>query len=104
MLTSFKEVWLVDFEFLAPSGENPTPICLGAKEWHTGKILRQWRDEFGPMPPYDTGPDALFVAYYASAELGCHLALGWPMPMRILDLFTEFRCRTNSLPVHSGIG
>ena len=39
----------------------------------------------------------LFVAYYASAELGCFLALGWPMPARILDLFAEFRATTNGL-------
>jgi hypothetical protein len=43
----------------------------------------------------------LFIAYYASAELGCHLALGWPRPTRILDLFTEFRCLANGLsPPH----
>ena len=53
------------------------------------------RDQFGPAPPYATGPDVLFVAYYASAELGCYRVLGWPMPERILDLFTEFRARTN---------
>ena len=38
------------------------------------------------------------MAYYASAELGCFLALGWPMPARILDLFAEFRAATNGLP------
>jgi hypothetical protein len=37
------------------------------------------------------------VAYYGSAEIGCHLALGWPVPANILDLFTEFRVRTNGL-------
>jgi DNA polymerase-1 len=52
--------------------------------------------------PYATGPDVLFVAYYASAELGCHRALGWPMPQRILDLFTEFRARTNGLDIPAG--
>ena len=49
----------------------------------------------GLLPPYSVGPDSLFVAFYASAEIGCHLALGWPKPARILDLFTEFRCHTN---------
>ena len=44
----------------------------------------------------------LFVAYYASAELGCYRVLGWEMPRRILDLFTEFRDRTNGLPVPGG--
>ena len=31
-------------------------------------------------------------------------ALGWPMPARILDLFTEFRCLTNGLSVPCGNG
>jgi hypothetical protein len=44
----------------------------------------------------------LFVAYYASAELGCYRVLGWPIPERILDLFTEFRARTNGLDTPAG--
>ena len=48
--------------------------------------------------------DTLFVAYYASAELGCHLALGWPVPARILDLYAEFRDRTNGLTTPAGYG
>ena len=55
-------------------------------------------------PPFDIGPDSLFVAYYASAELGCFRALGWPTPVRILDLFAEFRCATNGLPTPCGNG
>jgi hypothetical protein len=50
------------------------------------------------------GPDSLFVAYYASAEIGCHLALGWPVPERVLDLFTEFRNLTNGIPPANGSG
>src|SRR5262249_29180908 len=30
--------------------------------------------------------------------------LGWPMPERILDLFTEFRCGTNGLTIPAGNG
>jgi hypothetical protein len=55
------------------------------------------RDQFGPVPPYATGPDVLFIAYHASAELGSCGVLGWPTPERIFDLFTEFRARTNGL-------
>jgi hypothetical protein len=55
-------------------------------------------------PPFPIEEDTLFVAYYASAELGCFLALGWPMPARVLDLFAEFRCVTNGLPVPCGNG
>ena len=51
-----------------------------------------------------TGADVLFVAYLASAELGCYRALGWPMPERILDLYVEFRERTNGLPTVGRFG
>jgi DNA polymerase I len=100
----FAEVWLVDFEFQADRGETPKPVCLVALELRSGRKLRLWHDEFGSSPPYSTGPDALFVAYYASAELGCHLTLGWPLPERILDLFVEFRNRTNGIPPLCGNG
>jgi hypothetical protein len=46
----------------------------------------------------------LFVAYYASAEIGCHLTLNWPKPARILDLFTEFRNHLNGLKAPAGFG
>jgi DNA polymerase-1 len=100
----FAEIWLVDFEFQAGRGETPKPVCLVALELRSGRKLRLWRDEFGSSPPYSTGPDTLFVAYYASAELGCHLRLGWPLPERILDLFVEFRNRTNGIPPLCGNG
>src|SRR5262249_22692583 len=80
------------------------PVCLVALELRSGRLIRLWRDEFGSEPPYPADPDTLFVAYYASAELGCHLALGWPQPARILDLFVEFRNRTNGLETPSGAG
>ena len=100
----FTEIWLVDFEFRVTPGENPLPVCLVAHELRSGQRLKLWQDEFGPLPPYPTGPDTLFVAYYASAELGCHLALGWPMPERTLDLFIEFRNETNGIPPANGAG
>jgi DNA polymerase I len=100
----FREVWLVDFEFRAGPGDNPTPVCLVAKELRTRRVIRLWEDEFGAAPPYPTGPETLFVAYYASAEIGCHLALDWPVPARVLDLYAEFRCLTNGVPVPSGSG
>jgi hypothetical protein len=100
----YREIWAVDFEFGAPPGENPEPICLVAWELRSGRKILLWRNGFGPTPPYSTEPDALFVAYYASAEIGCHLALGWPGPQRILDLFTEFRNHTNGIALPAGAG
>jgi DNA polymerase I len=100
----YREIWFVDFEFGALPGERPVPVCVCALELHTGRLIRQWQDELGPTPPYSVGPDALFIGYFASAELSCHLALGWQQPARILDLFIEFRNRTNGISTPSGAG
>jgi hypothetical protein len=104
VLDAFGEVVAVDFEFISTSGNRPIPVCLVVHELRSGRRLRLWQDQFGSKPPYSTGPDVLFVAYYASAELGCHCALGWSMPQRILDLFIEFRSRTNGLEIPAGKG
>ena len=102
MLGPFREVWAADFEFVAPPGERPDVVCLVARELKSGRVIRLWRDQLGPVPPYATGPDTLLVAYYASAELGCHRALGWPTPAREHDLITEFRARRNGLATVAG--
>jgi DNA polymerase I len=101
-LEHFREVWLCDFEFNSQPGERPNPVCLVALEMRKGKKRRLWRDQFEPEPPFKTDRDTLLVAYYATAELGCFRSLGWPMPERILDLFTEFRTLTNGLPTVGG--
>ena len=103
-LDDFEELWCVDFEFRAPAGERPDPVCLVARELRTGRVVRQWRGEFSTLPPYRTDAQALFIAYYASAELGCHLALDWPMPVNVLDLYAEFRNATNGLRTPAGRG
>jgi hypothetical protein len=105
LLLPFREIWTFDFEFnFTGAGGNPIPVCLVAQELRSGRKIRMWSNEFGSTPPYPTGPDVLFVAYYASAEIGCHLALGWPVPERILDLYTEFRNLTNGMPTIAGNG
>src|SRR5438128_2379177 len=102
----FSEVWLCDFEFSVQDGERPVPLCMVTREYRSGRVLRLWRDDLLVLgePPIDGGRSTLFVAYFASAELGCYLSLGWPIPIRILDLFVEFRNRTNGLSVPCGHG
>lgn len=102
MIAQFREIWAADFEFSAPPGERPQVVCLVARELKTGRELRLWADQLGPLPPYAIDADALFVAFYASAELTCHLALGWQMPAAVLDLFVEFRNVTNGLTTVAG--
>src|SRR5450759_4931514 len=93
-----------EFEFGGHAGDRPRPVCMVARELRTGQGWRLWRGQFGSSPPFATTPDTLFVAYYASAELGCFRALGWPVPARILDLYVEFRDRTNGLEPAAGNG
>jgi DNA polymerase-1 len=100
------QIWLIDFEFQAPKGERPRPLCLSARELNSGRVVSLWRHEMQAMPqaPFGTGPDSLVVGYYVSAELGCFLALGWKFPVNVLDLFAEHRVATNGLPSLCGNG
>jgi DNA polymerase I len=102
----YSEIWAVDFEFTVPDGGRPSPVCMVALELRSGRCIRLWQDQLDALSeaPFDTGDNSLFVAYYASAEIGCFLALNWPVPTRILDLFTEFRALTNGDTVVAGNG
>ena len=68
--------------------------------------MRVWEDDLlrRDAPPYPTDASTLFVAYYSSAEVGCHLALGWPAPTHVLDLYAEFRNASNGLGTPCGSG
>lgn len=103
-IMDFEQIWCVDFEFCAPDGERPMPICLVAHEVRSGQTIRMWEQELrdSQQPPYPVGKNCLFVANYASAEMGCHIALNWPMPAYVLDLFVEFRTLTNGLSLPCG--
>jgi DNA polymerase I len=107
MPPGFTSCWFVDFEFQQLPGERPSPICMVARELSSGARIELFGEQLTSRtrPPYPVDASALFVAYSATAELSCHLALGWPLPDRVLDLYAEFRNRTNDiyLPFGSGI-
>lgn len=105
-LEHFREVWVVDFEFQQPDGERPTPLLMCAKEIRSRRTLPLWLDDPKKQQrsPIRAANDVLMVAYFASAEVGCFLALGWDVPVHILDAFTEFRCMTNGLRTVAGNG
>lgn len=103
-LAKFREVWVGDSEFSTSPGNRPDPICMVAHELRTGRVVKLFGDELCQrrMAPYSVESDALFIAYYASAEFSCHLSLGWPLPAHVLDLFCEFRNLTNGLDTPAG--
>jgi len=88
-LDDFSSVWVVDFEFRCPDGERPEPRCMVAREYRSGQTIRLWLHEEEHDCPFKETD--LLVAYYASAEIGCFLALGWEIPKHTLDLYPEFK-------------
>ena len=104
-----KGIYLIDFEFRPADGREgnrPEPICLVVREYPSGNTCRYWQHELLAMKsaPFPVDRYALAVAYFASAEMDCFLSLGWALPDNLLDLFTEFRCRTNGIGAPFGDG
>jgi hypothetical protein len=64
------------------------------------RTIRMWREQLlaTTRPPFDIGPNTLFVAYSAWAEMSCFQALQWPFPKHIFDLHTAYLAISNTLP------
>lgn len=105
-IDQFTSIWVCDTEFVPTPGNIPKPVCLVATELMSGKTVRLWSDEMQKLSsaPFDVGPNSLFVAYFATAELSVFNACGWPLPTNILDLFLEFRLLTNGFSLIHGKG
>ena len=103
-LSRYEQVWCWDFEFIAKPGERPDVVCLAAQELHSGQTITLWRDQLGATPPFRTDDKVLFVSFVANAEVACHLALGWPVPVNVLDLSPVFRNLVNGRSTPEGKG
>jgi hypothetical protein len=98
---NFVSVIVCDFEYEAPAGDLPIPLCMVAyvlddKLQHV-RTIRLWRGEFGTAPSFDIGPDTLFVAYSAWAEMTCFHVLGWKFPVHVFDQHTAYLAASNIL-------
>lgn len=94
-LGSFDHAWVIDFEYNAPDGECPTPLC-GVGYCVKTHETRVWRSDLPGSPmPYTTGPRDLVICYNATAEGSCILALGWPWPTHTLDLLPCYQMIRN---------
>jgi len=102
----FTQIHIVDTEFFGDDGDQKTPVCLVVRELLSGEVRRYWMDELRQMdqPPFDIGPDALFVAFFASADFSVFLALGWNLPTNVFDCYAEFLCQTNGETLPFGKG
>ena len=100
----YARVWCVDFEYSHQPGGLPKPLCMVAREFRTKELVRVWLAESPQARPINFQKEDVMVAYYASAEIGCFLELGWPIPS-VLDLYAEFRWLTcgGNLPYGRGL-
>ncbi len=101
MSENFATINVCDFEYEVADGDLPNVLCmvvyvLDENRRHV-RTIRVWRGEFGTAPPFDIGPDALFVAYSAWAEMTCFMALGWKFPEHVFDLHTAYLAASNVL-------
>ncbi len=46
---NFREVWLLDTEYVSLPGERPDPVCLVAWELRSGRKLQLRKDQLGPV-------------------------------------------------------
>jgi hypothetical protein len=102
MRNIFHRVVVIDFEYeVIPAGSLPAVLCMVAYilDGHLQhiQIIRLWRGEFGPHPPFDIGDDTLVVGYSLWAELTCFLVLGWEFPTHVYDLHTAYLAVSNFL-------
>jgi hypothetical protein len=100
---NFGHIIVVDFEYEIDDGDLPNPLCMVAyaldEHLRHVRTIRMWREELlaSTHPPFDIGPDTLFVAYSAWAELTCFIVRRWPFPVHIFDLHTSYLAVSNVL-------
>jgi DNA polymerase-1 len=101
MSDTFRQVIVADFEYEARDGELPNVLCMVAyvldEYLQPVRTVRLWRGDFGTAPPFDTGPNTLFCAYSAWAEMTCFMTLGWKFPEHVFDLHTAYLATSNVL-------
>ena len=71
----YDSVWCVDFEYNTgiSGADAPSPICVVAREFFSGQIIRTWLWDGPAIPcPVNTDERSLYVAYNASSEITCH--------------------------------
>jgi hypothetical protein len=92
-----KEITCIDFEFQPSNNGIKEVICMVAKQLISGRIINLTAKELLELkhPPFSIDEDNVIVAYFLSAEMDCFLALGWPLPYHVVDLYVEFRNHTN---------
>jgi DNA polymerase I len=111
-LREYRKIWCLDTEFCSRdgvcvyedqyariTGNPPIPVALAAIEYHSGQRIVLDMEQLAAMkaPPYDISADSLVCCFFGPAEMNVHLALGWPLPANLLDLYAENKNHVNTI-------
>ena len=83
-------IYIYDYEYRQPAGENPTVVCMVLKNILDGRTYRISGKDLKKFPVPITD-DSLFVTHYAPAEINSMLSLGFKKPKFIFDTLVESR-------------
>ena len=81
-------IYIYDYEYRQPSGENPTVVCMVLKNLLNNRTYRLSGKDLKKFPVPITD-DSLFVAHHAPAEINSMLSLGFKKPKFIFDTCVE---------------
>ena len=89
----FASIWCIVVAVETRPGERLEPIAIAAMDLAAAAVVQVGMPKLRGIrrPPYPTGPHTLILTVDAQLLAGCHLALGWRMPDRIIDLMVESR-------------
>jgi DNA polymerase I-like protein with 3'-5' exonuclease and polymerase domains len=96
---TFDRVYPYDWEWLPVPGEHALhPLSVVVHELVSNRSWRYYGEALEALRgkcPFDVGHRALWVSTHGAGDLQCFLTLGWPLPVHVIDTFTEFRHETN---------
>ncbi len=91
-----KDIVALDAEYISRRGEPVRPVCICGKSLVSGKRWELFnKPGSSELCPFPDDPETLFVSYAAPAEWSYYLAMGWELPVSILDLYAEMCLRLN---------
>ena len=90
-LSNFESIWCAVVAVETRPGEQLMPTAIAARNLAVAAPVQVGIPKLRGIrrPPYPTGPHTLIVTIDAHLLTGFHLALGWRMPERIIDLRVE---------------
>ncbi|MGD9671450.1 MAG: DNA polymerase [Hyphomicrobiaceae bacterium] len=100
----FSSIYVIVCHLERCGGDRPSPVYSAVLDYHSCQDIQIGMPKLNRQrqPPYPTGPQALLVTIQAEDLAYVHLALGWRMPERVLDLTIEFWNMINGRNVPCG--